>query len=180
MLWLNHPSYPTPGVVRLPWLPVTSTSLIMFSLCRNPPLHECTHIDLTIPVKMIERMKSEKPQIRQGREAIVFTNCLGGKLSTHWIKPSERMSVQLVNFESMVLCLTHFLILGSGSWGSAASDPVSQVFVSVTSWRKRRVYSMSLPSRLLNTMACEKNRIELSPLSLLQKHLGYRLVALGN
>ena len=23
------------------------------SLCRNPPLHECTHTDLTIPVKMI-------------------------------------------------------------------------------------------------------------------------------
>jgi len=49
---------------------------------------------LAISVKMIERIKSGKPQVKGGREAIVFTNCLGGKLSTHWIKPRERMSVE--------------------------------------------------------------------------------------
>jgi len=117
---------------------------------------------LAISVKMIREDKEWKTSGERRKRSYCIHQLFGWK-ALHPLDQTQRENVcraLLVNFEFMVLCLTHFLILGSGSWGSAASDPVSQVFVSVTSWRKRRVYSMLLPSRLLNTMACEKKRIE--------------------
>ena len=51
---------------------------------------------------------------------------------------------------------THLLILGPASWKVAAARPVNQVFRRPTSWCKRRVYSIALPSRLSNTIPGKK------------------------